>query len=103
MDKSHILFYSKKAKYVIFKISATWCEPCKYAAPYIKKCHLSTEERIQQSIPCIEIDYDEDRDAVRFLRVQKVPTLIMYINGEMHHVTVGSSWQNIEAFYNRIR
>lgn len=103
MNKEDVQTMSKTSKYVVFKVSASWCKPCSVAKPYIDLFHKDSEQRIQSKIPLIEVDYDRDPIARRYLLVQSIPTLILFIDGEMQHSCTGSNEKSISIFYRHIQ
>tara|TARA_Y100000389_G_scaffold14646_1_gene12996 strand:+ start:540 stop:914 length:375 start_codon:yes stop_codon:yes gene_type:complete len=72
---------------MIFKFTATWCAPCKRAAPFIND-HLDkikqdiSEGKNENTIRFFEIDIDESVDVYGLLKskrmIQGVPSLIFY-------------------------
>lgn len=103
MNKEDVQSLSKLFKYVVFKVSASWCKPCSVAKPYIDLFHKDAEQRIQSDIPLIEVDYDNDPIARRYLHVQSIPTLVLFIDGEMQHSCTGANEKNISIFYRHIK
>ena len=65
---------------VIFKLTATWCGPCKNAAPYINKRLTS----LPANVKYYEIDIDESLDVYGMLKTKRmvsgVPSLLCYYN-----------------------
>ena len=57
---------------------STWCGPCRMQAPILEQ----VKEKIGDDGTIIKVDIDRNEElAVRY-RVQSVPTLIMFKNGE---------------------
>lgn len=65
---------------LIFKFTATWCEPCKRAAPHIQ----SYISKLPEDVKYFEIDIDESLDVYGMLKAKRivsgVPSLICYYN-----------------------
>ncbi|MEM9857365.1 MAG: thioredoxin [Bacteroidota bacterium] len=68
-----------KDKPVLVDFHATWCGPCKMMEPMIKE--LKTKVGEKASI--IKIDIDRNQTLAANLRVQGVPTLMLYKNGKI--------------------
>lgn len=63
-------------KKVLIDISAKWCGPCKKMAPYIEKM----KEELKDKVTIIKIDADENRSLCEELKIEGLPTLILYKN-----------------------
>ncbi len=62
---------------VLVKFGATWCPPCKALAPTLEKV---AEER-KSSVSIYEVDIDDSPASSQTLKIQSVPTMILYHNG----------------------
>lgn len=58
---------------------ATWCGPCKMQSPILEQ--LKT--KVGDSANIIKIDVDRNEELARKYRIQSVPTLIVFRNGEV--------------------
>lgn len=71
-------------KKTLVDFNAKWCGPCKKIAPYIKKIN----EEMKGELLVIKIDADKNPDLVRELKIEGLPTLILYKNG-------AKKWENL--------
>ena len=72
-------------KPVLVDFYATWCGPCKAMAPTIEELgkELDSKARV------LKIDIDKNRSVADLYKVQAVPTLIIFKNGQQQWRNAG--------------
>ena len=83
---------------VIVDFWAEWCGPCRTIAPYIDG--LATEYDGKVKVVKLNIDHCPDT-AVQY-RIQAIPTLIAFNNGELVNQLRGPNKQQISSFFETI-
>jgi thioredoxin len=63
-------------KKTIVDFNAKWCGPCKKIAPYIEKI----KEELNGELLVIKIDTDKNPELAQELKIEGLPTLILYEN-----------------------
>jgi thioredoxin 1 len=70
---------------VIVDFHALWCGPCKVQSPILKQVADELGERVR----VIKIDVDQNQAIAGKYRIQSVPTLMIFKNGEVKYQQTG--------------
>jgi thioredoxin len=66
-------------KKVLIDFNAKWCAPCKKMAPYLDKI----QEEMADQLLIIRLDADENKTIVNKMKIDELPTLLLYKNKEL--------------------
>ena len=58
---------------------AVWCGPCKMMEPILKAVH----QKLGEKISFLKVDIDKNPQAANAFKIQGVPTLILFRNGQI--------------------
>ncbi len=87
---------------VIVKAYAEWCAPCKRISPLVDNEVMGLiGEHSADKVRFLQIDMDEDGDVAAYIKIQKLPTLVSYIDGQPTHVNVGADESEIRSFFKK--
>jgi len=70
---------------VIVDFHALWCGPCKVQSPILKQ----VADELGEKVKVIKIDVDQNQEIAGKYRIQSVPTLMIFKNGEVKYQQSG--------------
>ena len=76
----------KSTEPVLVDFHATWCGPCKAMAPAIE----AVAKEMKGKLKVAKIDVDENPTVTQNMRIQAMPTLIMFAGGKEVNRNVGA-------------
>lgn len=69
----------KSDKLILVDFYAPWCAPCKKMEPFLNEIGVEKEK----TVDIVRINADENKAVVEELRVDGLPTILLYKNGEL--------------------
>ena len=70
---------------VIVDFYASWCGPCKMQMPIL----IDFANEMQERVKIIKVDVDQNADIASEYNVQSIPTIAIFIDGELKERAVG--------------
>ncbi len=84
--------------HVIVQFGATWCMPCKVLKPKTDKISFETPD-----IVFAYIDIESGEQFTHKMKVQAVPTVIGFHNGEVVDTLVGATEAGVKGLVEKLR
>ena len=85
VDQSTFNELLSQEKPVLVDFFAEWCGPCRMLAPVLEKLSSQYEENTK----IVKVDIDEESELAHQFKVQSIPTLILFKNGQEAERVVG--------------
>lgn len=70
---------------VVVDFFATWCGPCRMLAPILE----DVQKELEDQAHIFKVDVDENEKLARSFGIMSIPTIIVFVNGEMKDKRVG--------------
>lgn len=77
---------------VLVDFWATWCGPCRAVAPVIDELASEFDD-----VKFGKVDIDKNRDTAMKYKVESIPTIIVFKNGEIVQRTMGAHPKSVLA------
>lgn len=71
---------------VLVEFTADWCQPCKTIAPEVE----AFAQEMEGKISVVKVDIDQSKGLARQLRIQSVPTFMLFVDQRLGDVQVGA-------------
>ena len=71
---------------VLVEFTADWCQPCKAIAPEVDAFAAEMEGKVR----VVKVDIDKSQALARQLRIQSVPTFMLFVDQRLGDVQVGA-------------
>lgn len=70
---------------ILVNFFAEWCEPCKKMKPYL----TAMQSDLKDKIAIVKLNADENKTLISDLKIDSLPVLLLYENGELKWKHVG--------------
>ncbi len=70
---------------VLVDFFATWCGPCRMMVPILE----DIQEELGDKLSVYKVDVDEEEKLARSFGIMSIPTLYLFVNGEIKEKHVG--------------
>ena len=85
MERGNFNSIIQDSRPVVVDFHAQWCGPCRVQSPILKE----VASELQEQIRVIKIDVDQNPEIADRFRIQGVPTLMIFRNGEVKYKQSG--------------
>src|SRR5579885_1582221 len=72
---------------VMVKFTAEWCGPCRILQPILEQAAKDLEGKAK----IVKLDVDESSEIASKYRIKSIPTMIIFVNGEVAATQIGSA------------
>ena len=91
---------------MIFKFSASWCNPCKFISPTVE----TNIKELKEHVTFYDVDVDESFDLYAYLKTKKmlngIPAILAYYKGNTSYASdscvIGANLDEINTFFTTI-
>ena len=94
--RSELKEHVKKHQVVIVKFKAEWCGPCKKIEPLV-----NTLMKSYPKINYVVVDVDDGSNIASYLKIRSIPTMVSYLDGDIHEILSSSKQEDIESFFKK--
>lgn len=70
---------------VVVDFFATWCGPCRMMSPILE----DVKNELGDSVEIYKVDVDEDQKLARSFGVMSIPTLFIFVDGQLKERHIG--------------
>ncbi len=71
---------------VLVEFTADWCQPCKTIAPEVE----AFAKEVEGKVKVVKVDIDKSQMLAKQLRIQSVPTFMLFVDQRLGDVQVGA-------------
>ncbi len=98
IDLRRYLHYRKKNDFVVVKIGASWCSPCRKLTPILES--LAAEHKHVYFVD-IDVDNPEMEHHEDLKNVKTIPHLKFFVNGVLEREVIGLNLEKINRYVTR--
>lgn len=73
---------------VLVDFFATWCGPCQMLGPILER--IAAELETSGKAKIVKVDVDEEPELTHHFEVKSIPTMKLFVGGEVTTTTVGA-------------
>ena len=86
-------------KKVLVYFTAKWCGPCKRITSPLFSKMLEKNEKKNHNIKLMKIDVDESQDLAKWLKINSLPTILVYFNGKCVDILESADNEKMKQMY----